>query len=86
MVYPQILFTKWRLQKMLNILSWFGTLVSILGSFAVASAMFKLGYVLFTFGSLSWLIVAFVRRDRSLGVLNGTFFLANLLGIYNNFF
>jgi hypothetical protein len=86
MVYPQILFTKWRLQKMLNILSWFGTLVSILGSFAVASAMFKLGYVLFTFGSLAWLIVAFVRRDRSLGVLNGTFFLANLLGIYNNFF
>ena len=86
MVYPLTLFTKWRLQKMLNILSWFGTLVSILGSFAVASAMFKLGYVLFTFGSLSWLIVAFVRRDRSLGVLNGTFFLANLLGIYNNFF
>jgi hypothetical protein len=71
---------------MINVLSWFGTLVSILGSFAVASAMFKLGYVLFTFGSLAWLIVAFVRRDRSLGVLNGTFFVANLLGIYNNFF
>ena len=71
---------------MLNILSWFGTLVSILGSFAVASAMFKIGYVLFTFGSLSWLIVAWVKRDKALGVLNGTFFAANLLGIYNNFF
>lgn len=71
---------------MLNVLSWFGTFVSILGSFAVASAMFKIGYVLFTFGSAAWLTVAFVRRDKSLGVLNGTFLLANLLGIYNNFF
>ena len=71
---------------MLNVLSWFGTFVSILGSFAVASAMFKIGYVLFTFGSAAWLTVAFVRRDKSLGVLNGTFFAANLLGIYNNFF
>lgn len=78
--------TKWKFQKMLNVLSWFGTFVSILGSFAVASAMFKIGYVLFTFGSLSWLIVAFCKRDRALGVLNGTFFVANLLGIYNNFF
>jgi hypothetical protein len=71
---------------MLNVLSWLGTFVSILGSFAVASAMFKIGYVLFTFGSLSWLIVAFCKRDKALGVLNGTFFCANLLGIYNNFF
>jgi hypothetical protein len=71
---------------MITFVSWFGTVVSILGSFAVASAMFKIGYVLFTFGSLSWLIVAFCKRDKALGVLNGTFFAANLLGIYNNFF
>jgi hypothetical protein len=71
---------------MITFVSWFGTFVSILGSFAVASAMFKIGYVLFTFGSLSWLIVAWVKRDKALGVLNGTFFAANLLGIYNNFF
>ena len=43
---------------MITFVSWFGTVVSILGSFAVASAMFKIGYVLFTFGSLAWLIVA----------------------------
>jgi uncharacterized membrane protein len=71
---------------MITFVSWFGTVASILGSFAVATAMFKLGYVLFTFGSLSWLMVASVRKDKSLGVLNGTFFVANLLGIYNNFF
>ena len=72
--------------KMITFVSWFGTFVSILGSFAVASKMFQIGYVLFTFGSLSWLIVAFCKRDKALGVLNGTFFAANLLGIYNNFF
>lgn len=71
---------------MINILSWFGTFVSILGSFAVASAWFKIGYVLFMLGSLSWLIVAYAKRDRALGVLNGTFFVANILGVYNNFF
>lgn len=71
---------------MITFVSWFGTAVSIVGSFAVANASFQIGYVLFTLGSLAWLIVAFVKRDRALGVLNGTFFCANLLGIYNNFF
>lgn len=71
---------------MITFVSWFGTLTSILGAFAVANASFQIGYVLFTLGSLSWLTVAFVRKDKSLGVLNATFFAANLLGIYNNFF
>ena len=71
---------------MITFVSWLGTLTSIIGSFAVANKMFQIGYILFTIGSLSWLLVAFVRRDKSLGVLNATFFAANLLGIYNNFF
>jgi hypothetical protein len=71
---------------MITFVSWLGTLTSIFGSFAVANKMFQIGYILFTIGSLSWLLVAFVRKDKSLGVLNGTFFIANLLGIYNNFF
>jgi hypothetical protein len=71
---------------MITFVSWFGTISSILGSFAVANKWFQIGYILFTFGSLAWLYVAFVKRDKSLGVLNGTFFIANLLGIYNNFF
>jgi hypothetical protein len=71
---------------MITFVSWFGTVASILGSFAVANKWFQIGYILFTFGSLAWLYVAFVKRDKSLGVLNGTFFVANLLGIYNNFF
>lgn len=71
---------------MITFVSWLGTLTSIIGSFAVANKMFQIGYILFTIGSLSWLLVAFVRKDKSLGVLNATFFAANLLGIYNNFF
>lgn len=70
---------------MITFVSWFGTVASILGSFAVATKMFQIGYVLFTFGSLAWLIVAYTRRDRALGVLNGTFFVANCIGLVNFF-
>ena len=70
---------------MITFVSWFGTVASILGSFAVATKMFQVGYVLFTFGSLAWLIVAFSRKDRALGVLNGTFFVANCIGLVNFF-
>jgi hypothetical protein len=31
------------------------------------------------------LIVGFSRKDKSLITLNGTFFLANILGLYNSF-
>jgi hypothetical protein len=70
---------------MTNILAWIGTLTSIAGSFLVAMTYFQAGYVLFSAGSLSWLIVALVRRDRALGVLNLAFFTANMIGIYNFF-
>jgi hypothetical protein len=70
---------------MITFVSWFGTLTSIFGSFAVATKMFQIGYVLFTFGSLSWLWVAYKKRDKALGVLNGTFFIANVIGLINFF-
>jgi len=67
-------------------IAWFGTFASIIGSFAVALAYFQPGYLLFTAGSIAWLWVAASRRDPSLALLNGTFFIANLVGIYKNFF
>jgi hypothetical protein len=70
---------------MINKISWIGTLSSIIGAFIVASQLFFLGYCFFIIGSLSWLIVGYYRKDRSLMVLNGTFFLANILGLYNSF-
>jgi NADH:ubiquinone oxidoreductase subunit 5 (subunit L)/multisubunit Na+/H+ antiporter MnhA subunit len=70
---------------MINKISWIGTLTSIIGAFIVASKLFLLGYCFFIIGSLSWLLVGFYRKDKSLITLNGTFFLANILGLYNAF-
>jgi uncharacterized membrane protein len=70
---------------MINKISWLGTLSSIIGAFIVASQLFFLGYCFFIIGSLSWLVVGYYRKDKSLIVLNGTFFLANILGLYNSF-
>lgn len=70
---------------LITFVSWFGTFTSILGSFAVANKMFQFGYVLFTLGSISWLFVALKRKDRPLALLNGTFFIANCMGLYNFF-
>jgi len=70
---------------MITFVSWLGTATSIFGSFAVAMQFFKIGYLCFLVGSLSWLFVSVIRKDKALGVLNGTFFVANLIGIYNAF-
>lgn len=66
----------------MKILAWIGTAASIIGSFVVASQIFLLGYCFFAVGSVSWLIVGWLRRDASLMVLNGTFMLANFWGLY----
>ena len=68
---------------MTKIISWLGTITSIIGAFLVASQIVLFGYCAFIIGSVSWLIVGIVKKDRPLIVLNGTFFLANLLGLYN---
>lgn len=70
----------------MNFLAWIGTSTSIAGAFLVALGYMQSGYTCFLVGSLSWLVVAASKRDRALAVLNGTFFLANVLGLYNAFF
>ena len=62
-------------------ISWIGTIASVIGSFVVAFGAMLAGYSLFIVGSVSWLIVAAKRRDASLAVLNGFFFMANLIGL-----
>lgn len=64
-------------------LSWVGTLTSIMGSFLVAFGLAVLGYALFIVGSLSWLVVAIKTKNKPLGVLNGTFFCTNIIGLIN---
>lgn len=70
---------------MIKNLSWFGTASSIIGSFIVAFGFFKIGYLAFLFGSAAWLIVGHLKDDKPLMVLNGTFFVANIIGIFRAF-
>ncbi len=49
--------------QLLNIVSWIGTISSIIGAFIVASQLFFLGYCFFIIGSLSWLIVGYYGKD-----------------------
>ena len=64
-------------------LSWIGTVTSIIGSFLVAFGVAVVGYIFFVVGSLSWLFVAVRTKNSALGVLNGTFFCANIIGLVN---
>lgn len=64
-------------------LSWIGTITSIIGSFLVAAKLAIIGYGFFIIGSLAWLIVAVKTKNSALGVLNGTFFCANIIGLVN---
>ena len=66
-------------------ISWIGTLTSIIGSFAVAFGLMQLGYTLFLVGSACWLYVGFVKNDRALLTLNATFFVANIIGFIRSF-
>ena len=66
-------------------LSWIGTLASIAGAFLMAFGMVQCGYIAFSIGSISCLIVAFNKKDMPLIVLNGTFFVANIIGLYRAF-
>lgn len=70
----------------MKIISWIGTISSIVGSFTVALQSLMLGYTLFLVGSVSWLYVAIRQKNMSLGVLNATFLCANILGLYKALF
>ena len=65
-------------------MAWFGTITSIIGSFLIAFGITLFGYIAFLAGSAAWLIVAFNKRDKALGALNATFFIANIIGFIRN--
>ena len=67
------------------VISWIGTIASVLGSFLVAFGILGIGYGAFLVGSVSWLYVSWHRRDLSLASLNGVFLAANLVGLYRVF-
>jgi len=63
-------------------IGWIGTVASVIGSFVVAFQVFVLGYILFLVGCVCWLWVALKSRNVSLGVLNGFFLVANIIGLW----
>ncbi len=65
---------------MLKFFEWLGTFTSIIGSFIIAFGFMLAGYSFFLIGSISWLTVGFMRHNKPLIVLNGTFFIANIIG------
>lgn len=60
-------------------------MASIFGAYLVAMQFALIGYVAFSIGSSTWLIVGAQRKDAALIVMNGTFFVANMIGLYNAF-
>ena len=62
---------------------WIGTAASILGSFLVALQFMLVGYSCFLIGSVAWLYIGAVRKDKPLVVLNSAFLVANIIGFYN---
>jgi uncharacterized protein with PQ loop repeat len=65
----------------MNKIAWLGTMASIIGAFLMAFGIVLSGYICFSIGSVSWLIVGITRKDNSLITLNGTFFVANIIGL-----
>lgn len=67
----------------MKIFSWIGTIASIAGAYLVALQFILIGYVAFSIGSFTWFIVGLRRKDSALIVMNATFFVANMIGLYN---
>ena len=67
----------------MKFIKWLGTFTSIIGAFLVAMAMPAIGYCFFIVGAFCWLVVGFVTKENALILLNGVFFVANLIGFYN---
>ena len=65
-------------------LKWLGTLTGVLGALILALniPVSGWGWVLFTISSISWTIAGLALRDASLAVLQGTFIVVDLLGVW----
>lgn len=66
-------------------LEWFGTVTSVIGSFCVSFGVLFPGFVLFTLGAVSWIIVSKTQKNWALLTLNAVFLVANIIGLIRNF-
>lgn len=66
-------------------IAWIGTVASIIGAFLVAFHIIFVGYCAFIIGTTAWLYIGIIKKDSALYALNGTLFLANIIGLINAF-
>ena len=69
---------------LLTFLKWIGTALAIVGALAIALNLpySGWGFVAFLVSSVCWSIAGFMMKEPSLIVLQGTFVVINLVGIY----
>lgn len=68
----------------LRTVKWLGTATGIAGALIIAMnlGLVVAGFVLFLVSSILWSVVSWVQREPSLLVLQVTFTVINVLGIY----
>jgi hypothetical protein len=75
--------TKSQTMKFLHYIKWLGTISGIAGSLLVALniSISGYGFILFTISSISWGVAAWIMKENSLLILQGVFFVVNIIGI-----
>ncbi len=73
-----------RKPALLTFLKWLGTALAVVGALAIALNIpySGWGFVAFLVSSVCWSIAGFMMKEPSLVVLQGTFVVINLIGIY----
>lgn len=79
-----IVYYSRKTKNYLKIISWLGTVTSIIGAFLVANGIFLLGYCIFASGAVLWLIVAKIQKNEAMFFLELVFLIANINGIMVN--
>lgn len=68
---------------MIKLLETLGTVCGIIGAFLVASKFGQYGYPFFFVSSLALLISAIAQKQKNFIALQGVFFSANIIGLFN---
>ena len=68
----------------LRIAKWLGTATGVAGAIIIAANLGLVvhGFVLFFISSILWSTVSWVQREASLFVLQATFTVINVIGVY----
>lgn len=68
---------------MIKILETIGTICGIIGAFLVAMKMGAYGYPFFFVSSFCLMVSAIMLKQRNFIALQGVFFVANVIGLFN---